>query len=165
MTVRSPQKRRTKSVQLKTRWHLLVIGWLTQKSLLLLSQLDTQLPLKDLARTATAVSENASHANCGNICVLCGVFIEDVIVWICALHPHLQAHSAAFLLQTASRLIHGCVAAAEVQHWKKVFPFYCSCWVFMLKHVLQKTEKNTSFNKTKSTQQHEAVMLIMQQKN
>lgn len=44
-------------------------------------------PTRSLARTETAVLENAACANCGNICLL----IEDVFVRICALRPRLQA--------------------------------------------------------------------------
>lgn len=104
LTVRGLQKKRsTERVQLKTRWHLLVIGWLTAMSLLLSSQLDTRLPLEDLAHTETAVLENAARANCGNIwCSLWSFIVDESAgtLW-------------AFLLQTASKLIHKRLDGAE----------------------------------------------------
>lgn len=82
-----PQKRSTESAQWKTRWHLLVIGWLTAATLLLSSQLDTWLSVETWLTWRQLYRKMQLGANCGNICVLIG----DVFVWICAPQYRLQA--------------------------------------------------------------------------
>lgn len=82
-----PQKRSTESAQWKTRWHLLVIGWLTAATLLLSSQLDTWLSAETWLTWRQLYRKIQLGANCGNICVLIG----DVFVWICAPQCRLQA--------------------------------------------------------------------------
>lgn len=141
----SPQKRRTKSVQLKTRWHLLVIGWLTAASLLLSSQLDAQLPLKTWLTLGQLYWKRQLVPT-----VVISVFSvefhwECVCVNLCPTPPSAGA-LWAFLLQTASKLIHRRVAAAEKTSLlkKKKFPF------IVVVHVLchrreQGRHKNTKY--------------------
>lgn len=102
----SPQKTNSMSVQLKTRWHLLEIVWLTATSLLLSSQLDTRLSLK------TWLTQRQLYWKMQLVpTVLISVFSVEfhwrrVCVNLCPTPPSVGA-LWAFLLQTASKLA-GC---------------------------------------------------------
>lgn len=124
----SPQKTNSMSVQLKTRWHLLEIVWLTATSLLLSSQLDTRLSLK------TWLTQRQLYWKMQLVpTVLISVFSVEfhwrrVCVNLCPTPPSVGA-LWAFLLQTASKLAGGslllrCNTENQNNH---VNCYYCSC--------------------------------------